>query len=65
MKITIEEEKLYELIKKALDEVLRDNIEELKIASIPFVDKKEMRKINQIFESPENYKEEEYTETHL
>ena len=48
----IAERRLYELIKKAVDEALKANLKRLKIALIPYADDAEMEGIRKIFGSP-------------
>ena len=56
--IKIQDKKLYELIKKAVEEVLKENLKKLKIALIPYADNEEMKEIRQIFHSPDKYKKQ-------
>ncbi|MDH5684319.1 MAG: hypothetical protein OEZ20_07640 [candidate division WOR-3 bacterium] len=56
--IKIQDKKLYELIKKAVEEVLKENLAKLKIALIPYADDKEIEEITQIFRSPNKYKKQ-------
>jgi hypothetical protein len=56
METKIEEKKLYSLIKKAVDEALRDNLRKLKLSMIPCCDDDEIKEIKAIFCSPKKYK---------
>jgi hypothetical protein len=60
MKLTADEKKLYQLVKKALSEVMAENLKKLKLGLIPYVEDKEMREIEEIFGRPEKYKKQEF-----
>jgi len=61
----IAERRLYELIKKAVDEALKTNLKRLKIALIPYADDAEMEGIRKIFGSPRKYKNQPCTRRKL
>jgi hypothetical protein len=61
----IAERRLYELIKKAVDEALKANLKRLKIALIPYADDAEMEGIRKIFGSPRKYKNQPCTRRKL
>ena len=42
MEITIDEEKFYQLIKKAVSEAMEENLIKLKLSIIPYVDDEEV-----------------------
>ena len=65
MEITIEEKKLYEMIKKAVSEVISDNFEKLKMELIPYASNKEMDEIKEIFGFPKKYKNQQFIEQKL
>jgi hypothetical protein len=62
MEISITKEKLYELIKKAVREVLREESLEIVLKSIPVVSDEEMQDIEKLYGQPSSYKEIAYTE---
>jgi len=61
MHLTVDEKKLYLLIKKAVSEVIAEKLKELKLEIIPYADDAEMEEIKTIFESPEKYKNQKFT----
>ncbi|MBS4016413.1 MAG: hypothetical protein KGZ86_08285 [Candidatus Latescibacteria bacterium] len=61
METKIEEKKLYTLIKKAVDEALRDNLKKIKLSMIPCCDDEEIKEIKSIFGSPAKYKNQKCT----
>lgn len=65
MEITIDEEKLYQLIKKAVSEVMEENIRELKLSLIPYVEDEEMNEIESIFGTPEKYEKQDFIKMEL
>ena len=60
MKLTVDEKKLYQLVKKALSEVMEENLKKLKLGLIPYVQDEEMEEIEEIFGKPEKYKKQEF-----
>jgi hypothetical protein len=60
MKLTVDEKKLYQLVKKALSEVMEENLKKLKLGLIPYVQDEEMKEIEEIFGAPEKYKKQEF-----
>ena len=53
MELTIDEEKLYQLIKKAVSEVMEENLRKMKLELIPYIEDEEMEEIEEIFNEPE------------
>ena len=49
MELPIDEEKFYQLIKKAVSEAMEENLIKLKLSIIPYVDDEEMKEIEEIF----------------
>jgi hypothetical protein len=62
MEISITKEELYELIKKAVREVLREESLEIVLKSIPVVSDEEMQDIEKLYGQPSSDKEIAYTE---
>jgi len=62
MEISITKEELYELIKKAVREVLREESLEIVLKSIPVVSDEEMQDIEELYGQPSSDKEIAYTE---
>jgi vacuolar-type H+-ATPase subunit F/Vma7 len=62
MEISITREELYELIKKAVREVLREESLEIVLKSIPVVSDEEMQDIEKLYGKPSSDKEVAYTE---
>jgi len=62
MEISITKEELYELIKKAVREVLREESLEIVLNSIPVVSDEEMEDIEELYGQPSSDKEIAYTE---
>jgi hypothetical protein len=65
MKLTVDEKKLYQLVKKALSEVMEENLKKLKLGLIPYVQDEEMKEIEEIFGTPEKYKKQEFIKQDL
>jgi len=65
MKLTVDEKKLYQLVKKALSEVMEENLKKLKLGLIPYVQNEEMKEIGEIFGTPEKYKKQEFIKQDL
>ncbi|MFH1335997.1 MAG: hypothetical protein ABII96_05725, partial [Candidatus Zixiibacteriota bacterium] len=65
MKLTVDEKKLYQLVKKALSEVMEENLKKLKLGLIPYVPDEEMKEIEEIFGTPEKYKKQEFIKQDL
>lgn len=63
MEITINKDELYNLIKKAVREVLHEETLELFLKSIPTVSKEEMEDIKKLYGKPSADKEVAYSET--
>ena len=57
MELRIDEEKFYQLIKKAVSEAMEENLIKLKLSMIPYVDDEEMKEIEEIFIEPKEYKD--------
>lgn len=62
MEISITKEELYELIKRAVREVLREESLEIVLKSIPVVSDEEMQDIEKLYGKPSSDKEIAYTE---
>jgi hypothetical protein len=62
MEISITKEELYELIKKAVRDVLREESLEIVLKSIPVVSDEEMEDIEKLYGNPSSDKEIAYTE---
>jgi len=65
MELTIDEEKFYQLIKKAVSEAIEENLIKLKLSIIPYVDDDEMKEIEEIFGDPEKYKDQQFVKLDL
>jgi len=65
METTISEEKLFNIVKRAVNEVITVEMAKLRLQLIPYVDDTEMKEIEEIFGSPEKYKDEEFEELEL
>ena len=56
MRGTIDEKKLYAVIKQAVGDALREYIKKTKLALVPFVDDEEMKELRKIFGAPARFK---------
>ena len=65
MQLPIDEEKFYQLIKKAVSEAMEENLIKLKLSIIPYVDDEEMKEIEEIFGDPEKYKDQQFIKLDL
>ncbi len=65
METTVSEEKLFNIVKRAVNEVIMVEMVKLRLQLIPYVDDAEMKEIEEIFGSPEKYKDEEFEELEL
>ena len=65
MEVTLDEKKLYQLVKKAVSEAMDEKLKNLKLEMISYAEDKEMEEIKEIFETPEKYKNQEYVEQDL
>ncbi|MDR4498960.1 MAG: hypothetical protein MRK02_13740 [Candidatus Scalindua sp.] len=65
MEVTLDEKKLYQLVKKAVSEVMDEKLKNLKLEMISYAEEKEMEEMKEIFETPEKYKNQEYVEHDL
>ncbi len=65
MSVTIDEEKLYEVVKKAVSDVVKEEIAKLRLQLIPYVSDEEMKEIEELFGSPEGYNDQEFEELEL
>lgn len=63
MEITVDKNELYSLIKKAVREVLHEEILELFLKNIPMSSKEEMEDIKKLYGKPSADKEVAYSET--
>jgi hypothetical protein len=62
MEISITKEELYELIKRAVKEVLQEESLEFFLKNIPMVSDEEMQDIEKLYGKPSSDKEVAYTE---
>jgi len=62
---SVEEKKLYKLIKKAVVEALDENLQRLKLELVPYVEKGEMEEIKKLFGTPKKYKNQKFVEQDL
>ena len=62
MEISITKEELYELIKRAVKEVLQEESLEFFLKNIPMVSDEEMQDIEKLYGKPSSDKEIAYTE---
>jgi hypothetical protein len=62
MEISITKEELYELIKRAVKEVLQEESLEIFLKNIPMVSDEEMQDIEKLYDKPSSDKEIAYTE---
>ncbi|MFH0991061.1 MAG: hypothetical protein V1799_13715 [bacterium] len=60
MTIQIDDEKLFELVKKAVSEVIEERIVEFKLQHLPVADNEEVEEIRTIFGSPEIYRKQNF-----
>lgn len=65
MIIQADEKVIYDLIKKAVSEVVDEKLDELKISLIPTINNDELEEIDSIFGTPENYNHQEFEEMEL
>ncbi|GBE54319.1 MAG TPA: hypothetical protein ENH28_02935 [Euryarchaeota archaeon] len=65
MEAVVSEEKLFDIVKKAVNEVITVEMAKLRLQLIPYVDNAEMGEIKEIFGSPEKYRDEEFEELEL
>jgi len=65
MELIIDEEKFYQLIKKAVSEAMEENLIKLKLSMIPYVEDDEMNEIAEIFGDPEKYKDQQFVKLDL
>ncbi|MEW6104265.1 MAG: hypothetical protein AB1630_10730 [bacterium] len=65
MKFAVEEEKLYEVVEKAVNKAMEENLKRLKLELIPYVDDGEMEEIREIFKEPKKYKYQEFVKLDL
>ena len=65
MELRIDEEKFYQIIKKAVSEAMEENLIKLKLSLIPYVDDDEMKEIEEIFGDPEKYKDQQFIKLDL
>jgi hypothetical protein len=62
---SVEEKKLYKLIKKAVVEALDENLQRLKLEFVPYVEEGEMEEIKTLFGTPKKYKSQKFVEQDL
>ena len=61
----IEEKKLYEIIKAAVSEAVREELLNYKLNTIPYVDEEEMKKIEEDLSKEKDFYKQEYKELKL
>ncbi|MCY7362630.1 MAG: hypothetical protein LH629_11285 [Ignavibacteria bacterium] len=61
----IDEKKLYEIIKSAVTEAVREELLNFKLNSIPTVDDKEMKEIEEDLKKEKDFHNQEYRELKL
>ena len=65
MSITVDEGKLYEIVKKAVSDVVKEEVAKLRLQLIPYVTDEEMKEMEELFGSPEKYKDQDFEELEL
>jgi hypothetical protein len=65
MELMIDEEKFYQIIKKAVSEAIEENLIKLKLSMIPYVEDEEMEELEGIFGDPEKYKDQQFVKLDL
>ncbi len=65
MGVRMTDEKLYNIVKRAVEEVFSEKLIEMRLAMIPEADEEEMREIENKVGDPSKYHDEEYTEVDL
>ena len=65
MEVTIKNQDLYLLMKRAVSEVLDEKLDTVKLALIPQADDEENKLMDEIFGTPEKYAEQEYVKVEL
>ena len=65
MLIQADEDVIYGLVKRAVDEAVNEKFTELKLNLIPYSDSEEDRIIDAIFESPAKYENQEFIKVDL
>lgn len=61
----IDEKKLYELIKSAVSEAVKEELINYKLNSIPIVDDEEMKEISEELKKEKDFNSQEYKELKL
>ena len=62
MDINIDENKLYEMIRNAVSDAVKQEMASIRLQLLRYADEKEMDTINELFESPNKYDDEEFEE---
>ncbi len=66
MNITnIEEKKLYEIIKSAVSEAVREELLNYKLSNIPYVDDEEMKEIDEDLKNDKDFHKQKYRKLDL
>ena len=58
----IDEKKLYEIIKTAVSEAVREELINYKLNSVPTIDDKEMKELNEELKKKKDFHNQEYKE---
>ena len=65
MEANVSEERMYEIVKRAIEEVMDKKLLEIRLSLIPEVDENEMRALEKEIGEPEDYKKDDYVKVDL
>ena len=65
MEANLSEERIYEIVKRAIEEVMDEKLLEIRLSLIPEVDENEMLAIEKEIGKPEDYKKGDYVKVDL
>ena len=65
MEANVSEERMYEIVKRAIEEVMDKKLLEIRLSLIPEVDENEMRALEKEIGKPEDYKKDDYVKVDL
>ena len=65
MESNVSEQKIYEIVKRTVKEVMDEKLLEIRLSLIPEVDENEMRLIEKEIGEPAKYKKEDYVKVDL
>lgn len=65
MHVHIDEEKFYGIVKRAVSEVVKEEMTKFRLQLIPYINDEEMKEINEMFVSPEKYENQEFEELEI